>query len=225
VYLRGRIEIQVLDSYGKEQPNKGDNGAIYDQFVPRVNASKPAGEWNQLEATMVGDEVTVILNGQLLHDKQKITMVTGGALAGKVADAGPLMLQGDHGKVWYRNIKIREIGGTTEKDCCSAEKCKKGKGNAKGACECKKAKTGDVKKCPKANSQCGGPKEKGCCASASGACSKTKGECPKAKGECPKANGGDAKSCPRAKELGYCSAEKGCCCAGKCKSQKATGTK
>lgn len=109
VYLRGRIEIQVLDSFGKEEVTNQDNGAIYGQFAPKVNASRPAGEWNQLEATIIGDEVTVRLNGMLIHDRQKLTEVTGGALPGKLSDPGPLLLQGDHGKVWYRNIMIREI--------------------------------------------------------------------------------------------------------------------
>ncbi len=121
VYLRGRIEIQVLDSYGKEKITNQDNGAIYGQFAPLVNASRPAGEWNQLEATIVGDEVTVRLNGVLIHDKQKLTEVTGGALPGKLCDPGPILLQGDHGKVWYRNIMIREIPEVSaEKVTCGA---------------------------------------------------------------------------------------------------------
>ncbi|MBI4557969.1 MAG: DUF1080 domain-containing protein [Candidatus Hydrogenedentes bacterium] len=109
VYLRGRIEVQVLDSYGVEKPDTGDNSGIYGQFAPKVNASKPVGEWNLLEAKIVGDEVTVKLNGQVVHDKQKLTDVTGGAVPGKLTDAGPLLLQGDHGKVWYRTIKLRPI--------------------------------------------------------------------------------------------------------------------
>jgi len=109
VYLRGRVEIQVLDSYGKEPAGKGDDGAIYDQFAPLVNASKPAGEWNTLEAQYVGDKVTAKLNGKLIQDGVKIEKPTGGALPGGVNEAGPLMLQGDHGKVWYRNITIKPI--------------------------------------------------------------------------------------------------------------------
>jgi hypothetical protein len=107
VYLRGRVEVQVLDSTGKNPPDNHDDGAIYDQFAPKVNASKPIGEWNVLEASYVGDSVTVKLNGQVVHDKQKIEKPTGGALPGGVNDAGPLMLQGDHKKVWYRNVEIK----------------------------------------------------------------------------------------------------------------------
>lgn len=109
IYLRGRIEVQVLDSFGKEQVGNGDDGGIYGQFAPKVNASKPAGEWNQLEAHCAGDTVTVKLNGQVVIDNQKISQVTGGALPGGVGDPGPLMLQGDHGKVWYRNIKVKAL--------------------------------------------------------------------------------------------------------------------
>ena len=109
VYLRGRIELQVLDSFGKNPPGKGDDGAVYDQFPPKVNATKPVGEWNTLEVSYIGDVLTAKLNGQVIHDKQQIAKVTGGALAGGVDEAGPLMLQGNHGKVWYRNITIKPL--------------------------------------------------------------------------------------------------------------------
>jgi len=109
VYLRGRVEVQVLDSYGKKELSTGDDGGIYGQYAPLVNASKPAGEWNLLEACYVGDTLCVKLNGKVVQDKVKIAKVTGGALPGGVNEAGPLMLQGDHGKVWYRNIMIRPI--------------------------------------------------------------------------------------------------------------------
>jgi len=109
VYLRGRIELQVLDSFGKNPPGKGDDGAVYDQFPPKVNATKPVGEWNTLEVSYIGDVLTAKLNGQVIHDKQQITKVTGGALPGGVDEAGPLMLQGNHGKVWYRNITIKPL--------------------------------------------------------------------------------------------------------------------
>jgi len=116
VYLRGRVEVQVLDSFGKT-PGKGDDGAIYDQFAPLVNASKPVGEWNQLEVMYKGNMLTVKLNGQVVQDKIKIVKPTGGALPGDVNEPGPLMLQGNHGKVWYRNIMIRPcpVGAT----CCA----------------------------------------------------------------------------------------------------------
>ncbi len=109
VYLRGRVELQVLDSFGKNPPGKGDDGAIYDQFPPKENASKPVGEWNTLEASYIGDVVNAKLNGKVIHDKQQVVKVTGGALPGGVNEAGPIMLQGNHGKVWYRNIMIKPL--------------------------------------------------------------------------------------------------------------------
>jgi len=109
VYLRGRIEIQVLDSFNEPEPGTGSDGAVYGQFPPLVKASKPAGEWNLLEVTLIGNKLTAKLNGQVIHDNREITQVTGGALPGGVEDPGPLMLQGDHGKVWYRHIEIRPI--------------------------------------------------------------------------------------------------------------------
>lgn len=111
VYLRGRIEIQVFDSNGKAAVDKADAGAIYDMYAPAVNAAKPAGEWNSIEARYVGNRLTVKLNGQVVQDNVTVDDVTGGALPGDVNEAGPLMLQGDHGKVWYRNIRIRPVKG------------------------------------------------------------------------------------------------------------------
>ena len=125
VYLRGRIEVQILDSHGKEKISSHDDGGIYDKFAPLVNASKPAGEWNQLETAYVGDRLTVKLNGQLVLDDQQITELTGGALPGGVNDPGPLMLQGDHGKISFRNIKVRPQNGKLPgcaATCCAAAK-------------------------------------------------------------------------------------------------------
>ena len=109
VYLRGRLEVQVLDSYNETEVGTGSDGAVYGLLPPLVKASKPAGEWNQLEVVLVGNRLTAKLNGQLIHDDREIVDLTGGALPGGIEDPGPLMLQGDHGKVWYRNIELRPI--------------------------------------------------------------------------------------------------------------------
>jgi len=109
VYLRGRIEVQVFDSCGKKTPDTSDDGAIFGQVAPAVNASKPAGEWNTLELRLVGAVITVKLNGQTIHDKVKLEKVCNGALPGGLLDPGPIRLQGDHGKVWYRNLKLRPV--------------------------------------------------------------------------------------------------------------------
>ena len=109
-YLRGRVEIQILDSHGKEELNDGDDGGIYGQYVPKENASNPAGEWNKLEAMYCGDRLFARLNGKVVQDYVEIKGVTGGALPGDVNAAGPVMLQGDHGKIWFRNIAVKPLG-------------------------------------------------------------------------------------------------------------------
>ena len=109
VYLRGRKEIQILDSYGKERVGSGDCGGLYGKSAPKVNACKPAGEWNAFDITIVGDVITVYLNGQLIQDKVELPGATGGSLGGTPGTPGPLMMQGNHTTVWYRNIWIKPL--------------------------------------------------------------------------------------------------------------------
>ena len=105
VYLRGRYETNVIDGYGRE-PESWGNGGIYGFITPTVEASKPLGEWNTLEATLVGYRVTIVLNGQRTIDGKLIDGVTGGALDSHEDQPGPLMIQGHHGAVYYRNIVL-----------------------------------------------------------------------------------------------------------------------
>jgi hypothetical protein len=83
--------------------------AIYAWTKPAVNASKPAGEWQTMEATIVGNKVTVVLNGTTVHDNATIQAITGGALDAHEDQPGPIMLQGDHGKVWFRKVVVTPI--------------------------------------------------------------------------------------------------------------------
>jgi len=115
VYLRGRKEIQVHDSFGVEKPGPGHCGGLYGKAGAMVNACKPAGEWNSFDATIVGDVITVYHNGKLIQDKVELKGCTGGALDGDDSKPGPLMLQGDHSTVWYRNIWIKPLPETEEK--------------------------------------------------------------------------------------------------------------
>lgn len=110
IYLRGRYELQVLDDAGKPAESHG-HMAIYSRTAPQTNASLPAGEWQTMEATIVGNRVTVTLNGKTLHDNAVIEGITGGALNSDEATPGPIMLQGDHGKVWFRKVTITPITG------------------------------------------------------------------------------------------------------------------
>jgi 3-keto-disaccharide hydrolase len=108
LYLRGRYELQVLDDFGKPAEKTG-HMAIYGWTPPAVNASKPAGEWQTMEAVLVGNRVTVTLNGQKVHDNAEIQAITGGALDADETAPGPLLIQGDHNRVSYRRIVITPI--------------------------------------------------------------------------------------------------------------------
>jgi hypothetical protein len=109
LYLRGRYEIQVLDDYERGRPTKGGNGALYNTAPVAKFASKPAGEWQTCEATIKGDKVTVILNGEKVHDNVTAEKPTGGELDRNVDQPGPIMLQGDHGSISFRKIEIKEL--------------------------------------------------------------------------------------------------------------------
>ncbi|MGH9341295.1 MAG: 3-keto-disaccharide hydrolase [Acidobacteriota bacterium] len=105
VYLRGRYELQIQDDIGKE-PGSLFIGGVYGFLTPTVNAARPAGEWQNYDITLLGRQITVILNGQTVIDNQEIPGITGGALDPHEAEAGPIMLQGDHGPVSFRNIVL-----------------------------------------------------------------------------------------------------------------------
>lgn len=105
VYLRGRYEVQIEDSYGKE-PQKDYMGAVYGFIKPTEMAAKPAGEWQSYDITLVGRMVTVVANGKTVICNQEIPGITGGALDSHEGQPGPLYIQGDHGPIEYRNIVI-----------------------------------------------------------------------------------------------------------------------
>jgi hypothetical protein len=118
VYLMGEYEVQILDSYGKEKVGPGDMGGIYNTAAPKVNAAKKPGEWQKLvidfqaprfEGEKKTDNAKVpkaILNDQVIHENVEIKGPTPSGITGKEAATGPLMFQGDHGQVAFRNIKI-----------------------------------------------------------------------------------------------------------------------
>ncbi|MDB5311880.1 MAG: hypothetical protein JWO38_6082 [Gemmataceae bacterium] len=118
IYLMGEYEVQILDSYGKVKVGPGDLGGIYHTAAPKVNASKKAGEWQKIvidfRAPRFDGEkkvenakfVKVTLNDQVIHENVETKGPTPGGLTGKEAPTGPLMFQGDHGAVAFRNIKI-----------------------------------------------------------------------------------------------------------------------
>ena len=109
VYLRGRHEIQIQDDYGQQTLNEGTQGAIYGFITPSVNACKPAGQWQMLEATIIANRVTVILNGTKIIDNAVIPALTGGALDANEGAPGPILLQGDHGVIRYRKVVVTPL--------------------------------------------------------------------------------------------------------------------
>src|ERR1043166_7578075 len=108
-YLRGRHEIQILGDYKSGKPDLHGNGSIYGVKAPSEFASKPGGQWQTAEATIVGDKITVTLNGKKIHDQVECKKATGSEIDNHLDEPGPIFLQGDHGTVWFRNIRIKEL--------------------------------------------------------------------------------------------------------------------
>lgn len=105
VYLRGRYEVQVEDSKGKE-PESHLFGGIYGFLTPSDMVAKAPGEWQSFDITLVGRMVTVIANGKRIICNEEIPGITGGAINSNEGEPGPILLQGDHGPIDYRNIII-----------------------------------------------------------------------------------------------------------------------
>lgn len=106
IYLRGRYEVQVEDSYGKE-PSSILLGGVYGFLSPSEMVAKKPGEWQSYDITLVGRKVTIEANGKKIIWNQSIPGITGGAIDSNEGAAGPIMLQGDHGEVQFRNITIQ----------------------------------------------------------------------------------------------------------------------
>ena len=111
IYLRGRYEMQVLDDAGAAPGDVHGHMAIYARKAPDKNVSKPAGEWQTAQITIVGNCVTAVLNGTTVHDNARIAGITGGALDARETEPGPIMIQGDHEKVWFRKVVVTPITG------------------------------------------------------------------------------------------------------------------
>ncbi len=109
VYLRGRYEIQVLDSFGRGKTDCHFMGALYDLIAPTASAEKKAGEWQHVDLTLYKRHLTVVLNGVKIIDNQPIPGVTPGAIDGNEFVQGPILLQGDHSDVSFRNMILTPI--------------------------------------------------------------------------------------------------------------------
>jgi hypothetical protein len=105
VYLRGRYEVQITDSKGRE-PLPGELGGVYGFITPSEQVAKDPGEWQTYDITLIGRMITLVANGKTIISNQEIPGITGGALDSREGEPGPLLLQGDHGPIEYRNIVI-----------------------------------------------------------------------------------------------------------------------
>jgi hypothetical protein len=139
IYFMGRYEIQVYDSYGVEKdkypgiecggiyerwdPARGKGKEGFEGHSPRVNASKPPGEWQTFDIifraprfdgdgkkTADAKFIKVVHNGQVIHENVEVTGPTRGAAFDDEKPTGPLMIQGDHGPVAYRNLRMLPRG-------------------------------------------------------------------------------------------------------------------
>jgi hypothetical protein len=130
VFLHGLYEIQIFDSYGYAGPLMvGDCGGIYagpdghGGSPPIVNASRPTGEWQSFhiwfraprfdaagKKTANARVLRVLLNDTLVQREFELDRPTG-SHKGDVVEApmNPLMLQGDHGPVAFRNIYVHPL--------------------------------------------------------------------------------------------------------------------
>jgi len=103
--LRGRYEVQIAESYGKE-PHKQGHGAVYYRITPSSNPSKPVGEWQTMDITLIGRDVTVVLNGETIIDKQVVDGLTAMATDPNEAEPGPISVQGDHTRIDIRKFTV-----------------------------------------------------------------------------------------------------------------------
>ncbi len=135
VKFQGLYEIQISDSHGVARPKASQCGGVYPRaellpryhyldegIPPRVNAAKPAGEWQTLDVEFraprfdkdgkkVADArfVKVVLNGQVIHQDVALKTPTGHAWHNKEVATGPLLLQADHGPVAFRRVRVRGL--------------------------------------------------------------------------------------------------------------------
>lgn len=121
IYLMGEYEVQILDSWGRENMGPGDVGALYGAAPPKMNASLRPGDWQKIQIDFsapkfdAGGKKTqnakfnkITLNGKVVQENVVMNQQTPGGITGKEAPKGPLMIQGNHGPIALRNIKIFE---------------------------------------------------------------------------------------------------------------------
>ncbi|MCU0368796.1 MAG: DUF1080 domain-containing protein, partial [Cyclobacteriaceae bacterium] len=129
IYLQGRYEVQLLDSWGVKDPKYSDIGGIYRNWenepgkiymgkAPLSNPAKAPGLWQKFKISFraprfnaTGEKIQnarfnyVDLNGVRIHENYEVPLPTGGPIENNEKAMGPLMIQGDHGPVAFRNVK------------------------------------------------------------------------------------------------------------------------
>jgi hypothetical protein len=105
IYLRGRYEVQIQDDEGRV-PDSLRMGGVYGFLRPAATAALAPGEWQTYDISLVGRRVTVVLNRRTLIEDSEIPGITGGALDSNEGAPGPILLQGDHGKVAFRRVTV-----------------------------------------------------------------------------------------------------------------------
>ncbi|HEV2136117.1 MAG TPA: DUF1080 domain-containing protein [Terracidiphilus sp.] len=107
VYLRGRYEVQIENESAGEPPSH-HTGGIYGFIAPHPELPRVTGKWRTYDITLIGRQVTVVLDGTTVIDNKEIPGLTGGALDSHEGEPGPIYLQGsEKGHVYFRNIVIR----------------------------------------------------------------------------------------------------------------------
>jgi len=120
VYVHGEYEIQVLDSYGRDKnPGRGDMGALYGAAPPTKPKYKKLGQWQTFEIHFRAPRfdakgkkianarfVKILLNGGVIHENVEMKGPTPGGVDRKEKPRGPIMFQGNHGPVAFRNIEV-----------------------------------------------------------------------------------------------------------------------
>lgn len=141
IYLQGRYEVQLYDSWASKDAAHSDMGGIYQRWdesrpkqpydlrgyegkAPRVNACKAPGLWQKLKISFQAPRfdasgkklsnakfLRVILNDALLHEQVECSGPTRGSVSAQEVAQAPFLIQGDHGPVAFRNIKYRLYSG------------------------------------------------------------------------------------------------------------------
>lgn len=141
IKTQGVYEVQIFDSHGVAKATASHNGGVYpraellptyhhidDGYPPKVNASKPPGEWQTLDIVWQSPKfdasgkktanakfVKVVLNGKVVQEDLEVPCPTGHNWRNQETPTGPIFLQADHGPVAFRNVKIRPLAKPSEK--------------------------------------------------------------------------------------------------------------